>query len=287
MSAGAAPAIAKEPAAGVSGSLGSLHLALENGGAEATSVAGAPSPVPPLVAPEDPPAAELTKAQLSGFSLLSRYASEATLAEFRVLRSRLIRIKQLHENSGRRFRSLHVTSAIQGEGKTFVALNLGLMIAVSPHVRVLVVDVNVQRPSFQSRLRISQFPGLREGLLGAPWKGFVHKVPEMNLYVAPLGIAQNTPMEPVDGNLLQSWLSRVAEDFDWIILDGSALEESPEAEMISYVADSNLVAVDPRTSNFQLLDRNLSKIREASLAGVVLNRRPPAKRKRLAAEKSG
>jgi protein-tyrosine kinase len=59
-----------------------------------------------------------------------------------------------------------VTSARQGEGKTFTAINLALSIALEQDKTVLLVDADVLRPNVMKTLELKNEQGLMEYLLG-------------------------------------------------------------------------------------------------------------------------
>ena len=59
-----------------------------------------------------------------------------------------------------------VTSARQGEGKTFTAINLALSIALEQDKTVLLVDADVLRPNVMKSLELKNEQGLIEFLLG-------------------------------------------------------------------------------------------------------------------------
>jgi protein-tyrosine kinase len=57
-----------------------------------------------------------------------------------------------------------VTSAVNGEGKSFTAANLAMSIALEPDRTVLLVDADVAKPSLPRTLGISEHPGLLDVL---------------------------------------------------------------------------------------------------------------------------
>ncbi|MFT6909677.1 MAG: protein-tyrosine kinase [Oleiphilaceae bacterium] len=87
--------------------------------------------------------------------------------EFRVIKRKL-----LDNAFGPLSRSLKnsniimVTSARQGEGKTFTAINLALSIALEQDKTVLLVDADVLRPNVMKTLELKNEQGLMEYLLG-------------------------------------------------------------------------------------------------------------------------
>jgi len=81
---------------------------------------------------------------------------------FRVLRAQILR--KLHSLGQR---SLGITSARQGEGKTFTAVNLAASIALSQKQPVLLVDLDLKRPNVHNFFQTDQRPGLTDCVSGA------------------------------------------------------------------------------------------------------------------------
>ena len=81
---------------------------------------------------------------------------------FRVLRAQVL---QKLGSMGQR--SVGITSARQGEGKTFTAVNLAASIALSQKQPVLLVDLDLKRPNVHSFFHTDQCPGLTDCVSGA------------------------------------------------------------------------------------------------------------------------
>lgn len=222
----------------------------------------------------DSPPVELRKlepANLRAFDLLSKHAPEKYLQEFRQLRSRLQRVRCLREVSGQRTRSILVTSPREGQGKTFVAMNLALMIAVAPETRILLVDLNVRRPSFQQRFKLPAAAGLEEMINGKDWREAVWWMPDTQLHVATLSDAPRDIMDPLHYDRLAARLEELTDSFDWIIFDGPPLLESPDAEIAALLADATLLVVSRERTTFEEMDNCVSRLGPGKLAGVVYN----------------
>jgi receptor protein-tyrosine kinase len=87
--------------------------------------------------------------------------------EFRVIKRKLLDnafgpLSKSLKNSN----IIMVTSARQGEGKTFTAINLALSIALEQDKTVLLVDADVLRPNVMKTLELKNEQGLMEYLLG-------------------------------------------------------------------------------------------------------------------------
>lgn len=222
----------------------------------------------------DEPASEVRQLQpdhLRAFPLLSRHAPEKYLQEFRQMRSRLYQVRAMREAHGLGTRSLLITSPRRGEGKSFVALNLALMIAVAPEARILLVDLNVRRPTFQKMFRLPKGPGIEEIIAGAGWRDSAWWMPDTQLYVSTLSDAPRDIMDPLNYDRLAQRLEALKSDFDWMILDGSSLLESPDAEIASLLADATLLVVRRESTTFAEMDDCVSRLAPGRLAGVVYN----------------
>lgn len=229
---------------------------------------------------EQPPAEVrgLAPENLRAFPLLSRNAPEKYLQEFRQMRSRLQRVRCLREIHGLRTRSILITSPRRGEGKSFVALNLALMIAVAPDARILLVDLNVRRPSFQSRFRLAKGPGLEEIIAGTHWREASWWMPDTQLYVTALSDSPRDLMDPLNYDRLNKRIEELGEDFDWIVFDGPALLESADAEIAASLTDATLLVVRREETSFAEMEECAGRLGPGRLAGVVFNSARPRRR---------
>jgi len=108
------------------------------------------------------------------FDMLERKGFVSTNAQRQVINEeyRVIKRKLLDNAFGPLSKSLKnsnvimVTSARQGEGKTFTAINLALSIALEQDKTVLLVDADVLKPNVMRTLELKNEQGLMEYLLG-------------------------------------------------------------------------------------------------------------------------
>lgn len=98
---------------------------------------------------------------LRAHRLLSGSSQEPLLDCYRVLRTRVIR--RLHQHQ---WKTLGITSANPGEGKTLTAINLGISLALEPNYSVLLVDADLRRPSVHTFFGLQPAQGLAEWLTG-------------------------------------------------------------------------------------------------------------------------
>ncbi len=196
---------------------------------------------------------------------------ERYLQEFRQLRGRLQRVRCLREVNGLQAQSILVTSPQKGQGKTFVAMNLALMLAVAPEVRILLIDLNVRRPSFNRRFKLPPGAGLEEIITGKDWREAVWWMPDTQLHVATLSDAPRDIMDPLHYDRLAARLQELKKSFDWIVFDGPSLLESPDAEIAALLADATLLVVQREKTTFEEMDDCAARLSPGKLAGVVYN----------------
>lgn len=136
------------------------------------------------------------------------------------------------------------TSTTSGEGKTFVASNLAMSVAMLGK-KVLLVGLDIRRP------RLAEMFGLdkeAEGItsyLAADAKetsmldNFI--VPsgiEDNLYILPAGIVPPNPAELLSRNNLDKAVEYFASKFDYVVLDTAPVALVTDSMIISRVADA-------------------------------------------------
>ena len=80
--------------------------------------------------------------------------------EFRSLRSRLYRVRKQQN-----LKTILVTSALSGEGRSFVAVNLAQVLAFQAGCRVLLIDGDLRNPRLHLAFGTTAEPGFSEYLL--------------------------------------------------------------------------------------------------------------------------
>jgi len=188
--------------------------------------------------------------------------------EFRTLRSRLYRLRDI-----RPVKSLLVSSALNGEGRSFVAANLASVLALQPGCRVLLIDADLRSPRLHTMFGTSSTPGFSEYLLHE-----VEAFPIMQrgvaggLFFIPAGRSVSGPTELLGNGRLKSLIDRCEPLFDWIIIDSPATLPVSDACLIANSCDGVLLVVRSHSTPFDVVRQARERFRAESLVGVVLNR---------------
>jgi protein-tyrosine kinase len=191
--------------------------------------------------------------------------------EFRTLRSRLYKIR-----GNQPLRTVLITSALPGEGKSFTAVNLALTIARQAERRVLIIDADLRLPSLHSSLGAPLTPGLSDYLLGeADELSVIQKGSRPNLFFIPAGKTISNPAELIGNGRLKNLLHRLAPVFDWILLDSPPAVPISDACLLSELCDGVLMVVKAASTPFDIAQKACGEFQGKPLLGVVLNRVKP------------
>jgi succinoglycan biosynthesis transport protein ExoP len=196
-------------------------------------------------------------------------APQSAIAEqFRQIRTRLQHAASLDTT-----RSLLITSASAGDGKTTVAVNLAAGLALNGR-RILLVDANFRRPELHRVFEIGNEQGLSDALNSLDlFNSAVRETAVPNLSVLTTGPRPTNPTELLESQLLLDLIERALEEFDHVIFDSGPLPLVSETIALAPRVDGVITVVRARTNSRGLLQRvrdELRKVKAESL-GVILN----------------
>jgi capsular exopolysaccharide synthesis family protein len=196
-------------------------------------------------------------------------ASSSTMGaeQFRTLRARLDKIRETKP-----LKKMQVTSAISGEGKSFVATNLAHAISRQHDRRVLLIDGDLRRSTLHLSLGAPPSPGLSEYLLGeADEADVVQHGKDGNLCFIPGGKQVTDPSELLSKGRLKGLFDRMSPIFDWIIVDSPPCLPVADAIVISRLCDGVLMVVRAAATPSALSRKANLELKGRNVVGVVLN----------------
>jgi exopolysaccharide/PEP-CTERM locus tyrosine autokinase len=169
-----------------------------------------------------------------------------------------------------------VTSSLPGEGKTFVAINLAISMAMELDKTVLLVDADVARPSVLSRLGLGPFPGLLD-VLADPSVALSDVLLKTNidaLTILPAGAprGQATELLASDGmiRLLDEMATRYADRI--LVFDAPPLLPSTESRVIASHMGQVVVVVEAERTPQKTVMQALSTIEACPVVMPLLNK---------------
>jgi succinoglycan biosynthesis transport protein ExoP len=212
------------------------------------------------------------------------------LEAFRMLRTSLIWCEQ-----GDQMKTLVVTSAAPGEGKTLTAANLAVTFAYDG-LRVLLIDCDVRRPKLHGLFQVPRAPGLMELLTPAmaatngveslsfdPGQGrtesgravtdVIRPTKVRGLSLLPCGALPTNASNLLSGVRMRVLLQELAKNFDLVILDTPPVLATADAGILASLADGVLLVVRAGQTDRVAAKRAHQQLVnvKARVVGTVLN----------------
>jgi len=154
-----------------------------------------------------------------------------------------IRAVLLHEQTTRSIRSILVTSASSGEGKTTLAAALASSLARAGR-KTLLLDGDLRRPCVHQLFEIDPQPGFSEVLLDeVPLAEAVVESPLDNLWLLPAGQWDREVLLALSRDGLNLLFERIGEEFDFVLIDSHPVLEAADALHIGKQVDAVLLSV--------------------------------------------
>jgi tyrosine-protein kinase Etk/Wzc len=133
------------------------------------------------------------------------------------------------------------TSSISGEGKSFVALNLGASLAMM-NKKTVILDFDLRKPMLNTLLNIDNKKGISNYLMGqVKLDEIIFPVAEQpNLSIITSGPIQNSPVELMVNGRLEDLFVTLREKFDYIIVDAPPIGIVTDAQVLGEHVDATL-----------------------------------------------
>jgi capsular exopolysaccharide synthesis family protein len=176
-----------------------------------------------------------------------------------------------HAHQANGLRSVMVSSAAPGDGKTLTSVNLALVLAQSYRYNVLLIDADLRRPSIPTVLDLSDGSGLSEALR-APTETKLALVPiTSRLTVLPAGRPIANSVEALTSPRMRQILKEGAARFDWVLLDGPPVAASVDARLLSQMVGGTLFVIHAGKTQCPDVMKAVEAIGREQIIGVVLN----------------
>ena len=187
--------------------------------------------------------------------------------------------------------TIGITSANPKEGKTLVASNLAVSLAISTHRETILVDLNIRSPRIHSVFGTKLTPGLVESLGGDSIQVVPTKI--KYLYVLPAGSPvgspqvagrmnsgnnadQTSPRSPFLGlehlAAFRDVIYSLRQTFEFVIIDMPATHEPRIPIQLTHQMDGLIVVVDANRTKHADIERTFGRLDKSRILGFVMNR---------------
>jgi len=186
---------------------------------------------------------------------------------------RAVRTSILFSRSDKPVRTILVTSAGPGEGKTTVATNLAITLAQHKGP-VLLVDADLRRPRVAKALGIENKVGLTNYLVGeATLDEVVQKTSIEGVFAITSGPIPPNPAELLHGERLAQLLAEGVARFDRVVIDSPPVIAVSDARVIARCTDGLYLVISMGKTSWRLIQRSLESLTSIGFEvhGAILN----------------
>jgi capsular exopolysaccharide synthesis family protein len=204
----------------------------------------------------------------SGKNKVVPYRPGTNVAEaYNSLRTALIKIIK-----ERPIKTILITSANNLDGKSVTAANLAVSVSNLKEQRLLLVDMNLRRPSLHRLFELNSYTSLSETLrrrLGDMFMGIGMET----LNVITVGESPEDPTKALTSAEMKYFLKEAKSKFDLILLDSSSIIPYTDSAILANEADAIIIVIKAGETRREVVERARAvlNVPPEKIIGVVLN----------------
>jgi capsular exopolysaccharide synthesis family protein len=169
-------------------------------------------------------------------------------------------------------KTIALTSAISGEGKTLVSAKLAASVASTGIKRVLLVDSDLRKGDLTRGMGYSDFPGLSEHLMKKlPFEKLIHETSNDGLHFIPSGKTVINSHEMISGDTFGEFVQEIRKNYDLIVLDTPPILPIADALAMRSRIENFLLVFRASVTPFKLFRQAADEFGEQYILGVVFN----------------
>jgi capsular exopolysaccharide synthesis family protein len=175
---------------------------------------------------------------------------------------------------GAQKKKILITSSLSGEGKSFVACNLALSLALTGK-KVVLVEMDLANPSLSQKLEVNYDKGVSSYLWGEAEPEEVIKRTSVNenLFFIPSGPLPDNPSELLMSDRVKELFEYLEAIFDVVIIDSAPASLLSDAYVLSPMCDATMYVVKHRYTPKLYLQRldDESSVNQLKNMGIIFN----------------
>jgi protein-tyrosine kinase len=171
----------------------------------------------------------------------------------------------------RGLRTVTITSAVPGEGRTITAINLALTLTDVYACRVLLLDADRRQPAVHDRIGIHNYAGLSEALRGEGRRVSPTSVTPL-LSVLTAGHAQATPFDDMTLDRMRTLLEEYARQFDWVVLDAPPVGiPGTDTRLLVRLTQAAIFVIGAGATPFPVVERAIGELGRNYVLATVMH----------------
>ena len=172
-------------------------------------------------------------------------------------------------------KKLAIVSAVPGEGKTTVSLNLAYTIAAnSSDSKILIIDADMRKPRISRLLGYGgkKLSGLSEYLAGIDETPCLLETKYTNLFFLSSGAINANSPALLSTSRMKSLMDYLEERFDYIIIDTPPVTVVSDAMLLNDYVNGYIMVVKSEFSDYNTASEAISRFEasEAKIFGIVM-----------------
>jgi capsular exopolysaccharide synthesis family protein len=174
---------------------------------------------------------------------------------------------------GERPRVLAVTSAIPGEGKSTIALNLAITMAFAGS-RVLIVDADMRKGVLHEDLSTEHTPGLSEVLSRqVAWREVLKRTPYAGLDYIPRGKSAPHVGELLISPAAELFIQEARASYDYVVFDTPPVLAADDTPSLAPKVDGVIMVMRASYTSSRMTQSSLDTLyhRQVNVLGMVFN----------------
>ena len=183
-----------------------------------------------------------------------------------------------YANIDNEIKTIMVTSAMLGEGKTTTLCNIASVMS-DLSKKILIVDMDFHRPSVHKFFNLPNKYGLTDLLMNKDdYSKYLNDVyPELDILT--VGKIPSNPAELVNSKSIKELLKVLSLNYDYIFLDTPPIALVSDSINISTYADAVILVVAYGETEIETIRKSVDSLKQvnANIVGTVLNKLPVAR----------
>ena len=163
------------------------------------------------------------------------------------------------------------TSAISGEGKSFLARIAAEAMAEDDSMPVTLLECNWENPSFDTAFHLPQGPGLAEWLREDCNLTAIRRQVHSNLTVIPAGNSKNNAIGLLRAFKQRGVLDVLNRSNEILIVDLPAIATTPYGQLAASLVDSLILVVRMGVTPEGFITETNAMLKDLPMQGVVFN----------------
>lgn len=209
----------------------------------------------------------LAKYTLEHSQIIVSKAPKSMMAE--AMRKIRVNLSYIHPN----YKTIAITSSISGEGKTFVALNLSAIVAMSGKKTIL-LDLDMRKPKLHLAFNLNNESGMSNLIIGKiELEKAITKNVDVNLDVITSGPIPPNPSELLLSDSFKQIIEQLKNQYDVVVIDNPPIGLVSDGVQILTESDIPIYVFKSQYSkrNFAFRIKELFEMQQLKSLNIILN----------------